>query len=196
MAARSILASDLRTADILVTTGRAFVSGVIRTGTGTDYSHTILYIGDGRIVEAISKGVVERDLSDALAETTLAVALRRRFMTPKTKTDVVRFARGFTGRPYDSVGAGGAGLAHKRGKLAGAAACAMSPAICVYGAYKVSQNASDKNKDKKFFCSELAARCFELASVPISKEEPSYMTPRSVRVAANLMYTGHLVGGP
>src|SRR5882724_945324 len=77
--------SELRPADIIVSTGRSYISGAIRTATGTDYSHTILYIGDGRVIEAISDGVVERDLSVALAEASLAVALRRRHMTSETK---------------------------------------------------------------------------------------------------------------
>lgn len=192
--AYSIEPDQLRTSDILVTTGRAFVSKVIRKGTGTDYSHTVLYVGDGNVVEAIDQGVVERSLTKALDETTLAVVLRRRFMTAQTKQLVAIFARNFALAkiPYDYTGAAGAGLSHKRGKLA----AAMSPraGLSLYIAAKL--NARDSKKDKKFFCSELAARCFQLAGVPINDGDPSFTTPRSVRVAANLMYMEHLIGGP
>jgi cell wall-associated NlpC family hydrolase len=192
MSAVCIERESLRVADILVTTGRAFVSGVIRKATGTDFSHTILYIGGGRIMEAISDGVVERELSEALAEANLAVALRRRFMTDSLKTAVVQHAKSFKGQPYDFVGAAGAGLSHKRGALA----CALAPTTCLGLAIAASNNASDENKDKNFFCSELVARCFELAGVPITTIDPSFVTPRSVRVAPNLIYVGHLEGGP
>ena len=73
---RSINPSELRPADLLVTTGRSYISGAIRTATGTDYSHTVLCIGGNRVIEAIAEGVVERDLSLPLGEATLAVALR------------------------------------------------------------------------------------------------------------------------
>jgi uncharacterized protein YycO len=188
----TIPASRLRPADILVTTGRAFVSGVIRVGTGTDYSHTVLYIGKGKVIEAISEGVVERALSLPLAEATLAVALRRRHMTAATKKAVVEHAKRFKGKKYDYIGAAGAGLSHKRGQLL----CALRPQSCIPLYLAARHNASDKNKDKKFFCSELAARCFELAGVPITDGDPSFTTPRAVRVSPYLIYVGHLVGGP
>jgi uncharacterized protein YycO len=183
--------SVLRPADIIVSTGRSFISGAIRKATGTDYSHTILYIGNNRVIEAISDGVVERDLSVALGEASLAVALRRRHMTPETKHSVVQWASGFKGRQYDYLGAAGAGLSHRRGKLAWA--LSPGPGTALYIAAKI--NASDENKDKRFFCSELVARSFELSGVPISDDEPSFTTPRTVRVSQYLIYVGHLVGG-
>jgi cell wall-associated NlpC family hydrolase len=192
MSARTIKASELRPADILVTTGRSFISGAIRTATGTDYSHTILYIGDNKVIEAISEGVIERDLSKPLGEATLAVALRRRHMTTTTKQSVVQSAKDFKGKPYDYIGAAGAGFSHNRGKLA--FVLSPAPSVALYIAAKV--NASDENKDKKFFCSELAARCFELAGMPITDGDPSFTTPRGVRVSPYLIYVGHLVGGP
>jgi uncharacterized protein YycO len=183
--------STLRVADIIVSTGRAFISGAIRKATGTDYSHTILYIGNGKVIEAISDGVVERDLSVALGEATLAVALRRRHMNPETRRNVVDFADAFKGRPYDYVGAAGAGLSHNRGKLA----WVLSPLAGTALYIAALRNASDDNKDKAFFCSELVARTYELAGVPMTDNDPSFTTPRAVRVSPYLIYIGHLVGG-
>jgi hypothetical protein len=192
MSARSIDRSELRPADILVTTGRSYISGAIRTATGSDFSHTVLYVGGKRAVEAIAEGVVERDLSVPLGEATLVVALRRRHMNDAARHVVIQSAKDFTGRPYDYVGAAGAGLSHRRGKLA----ILVSPAgaLALYLAAK--RNASEENRDKKFFCSELAARCYELAGVPITDGDPSFTTPRAVRVSPYLLYVGHLVGGP
>jgi cell wall-associated NlpC family hydrolase len=181
--------SELRPADIIVSTGRAFISGAIRTATGADISHTILYIGEGRVIEAISAGVIERDLSEALAEANLAIALRRRNLTGDARATVLRSAKGYKGLPYDYVGAAGAGFTHKRGKLA--ALLSPGPSAALYLA--ALNNARDVNKDTRFFCSELVARCYELAALPISAEEASWVTPRSVRVSSALLYVGHLV---
>ena len=192
MTARTIAVSELRSADILVTTGRAFVSGVIRQGTGTDFSHTVLYAGEGNVIEAIDQGVVERALEQALNEATLVIALRRRDMSDARRRLVIDHARSFVGRPYDYTGAAGAGLSHRRGLLA----CSMSPGPCVALYVAAKRNASDAHKDTRFFCSELAARAFQLAGMPIADADPSFMTPRAIRVAASLLYVGHLVGGP
>ena len=192
MAAWCIDVDELRPADVLVTTGRSYISGAIRTATGSDYSHTVLYLGDNRVMEAISEGVVERDLDVPLSEASLAVALRRRHMTDVTRKSVVAYARRFKGRPYDYVGAAGAGLTHKRGQLA-CVVGAPTGCLTLYAAAKI--NANEKNRDKRFFCSELAARCYELAGVPITDGSPSFTTPRAVRVSRYLLYVGHLVGG-
>jgi uncharacterized protein YycO len=192
MSARSIDPSELRPADILVTTGRSFISGAIRTATGSDFSHTVLYIGGKRSIEAIAEGVVERDLSSPLGEASLVVALRRRHMTNSARQVVIQSAKDFTGKPYDYIGAAGAGFSHRRGKLAFVLAPRAS--LALYFAAKV--NASEKNRDKAFFCSELAARCYELAGLPITDGDPSFTTPRAVRVSPYLLYVGHLVGGP
>jgi cell wall-associated NlpC family hydrolase len=192
MSARSIDPSELRPADIFVTTGRSFISGAIRTATGSDYSHTVIYIGGKTVIEAIAEGVVERDLSHPLGEATLVVALRRRHMTDAARQVVIQSAKDFRGKPYDYIGAAGAGFSHKRGKLA----FLVSPAGSLALYYAAKRNATEENRDKKFFCSELAARCYELAGVPITDDEPSFTTPRAVRVSPYLLYVGHLVGGP
>jgi cell wall-associated NlpC family hydrolase len=192
MSARSISPAELRPADILVSTGRSFISGAIRTATGSDYSHTILYIGDNMVIEAISEGVVERALNLPLSEASLVVALRRRYMSEQARQFVIQSAKDFRWKPYDYIGAAGAGLSHRRGKLSWLASPAGT--LALYLAAK--RNANAENRDKMFFCSELVARCYELAGVPINDGDPSFTTPRAVRVAANLLYVGHLVGGP
>lgn len=70
--------SALRPADIIVSTTDAAVSAMIRAGSGSSVSHSMLYIGGGAIVEAIDAGVVRRPLADALQGAVLAIALRRR----------------------------------------------------------------------------------------------------------------------
>jgi hypothetical protein len=109
--------------------------------------------------------------------------------TSDARSTVIRSATGFKGLPYDYVGAAGAGFSHKRGRLG--FLISPGPSAALYLA--ALNNARDVNKDTKFFCSELVARCYELAALPISSDEASWVTPRSVRVSSALLYVGHLV---
>lgn len=197
--------TELRKADVIVSTTGAAVSGVIRFGTGTDVSHTMLYTGYSWVIEAISEGVVERAWSEASAEATLAIALRRRDMTDALRDSVVNHAKSFAGRPYDVHGAAGAGLTKTRGAvLSGAISGGLSIIPLIGPIFQtgrtvediaIANNARDSNKDKAFFCSELVARSFELAGRPLSDGiTPSFMNPREVRVSSTLMYVGHLIG--
>jgi hypothetical protein len=134
---RTINPSQLRQADIIVSTTRSFISGAIRVSTGTDFSHAMLYIGGNRIIEAIDKGVVERSFGEALRDGSLAVAIRRRGMDRLSKTLVVETAKSFKGLPYDHAGAVGSGLSHRRGK----AVCALRVRSCLLVYVAAKRNA-------------------------------------------------------
>jgi uncharacterized protein YycO len=196
----------LRKADIIVSTTNANISKAIRQAIGSDFSHTMLYKGSGWIIEAIEQGVIERPWSEASAEATLAIALRRRNMSDAQRDAVVANALGFKERPYDKVGAAGAGMYKKRGAAITSGlvfgGCIINPTTCglitsgkTAADIAVANNASDKNKDNAFFCSELVARAYQLAGVPLADGvEPSFMNPREVRMSSKLIYIGHLIG--
>ena len=112
---RTIAPSELRQADIILSTTRIFTSGAIRTGIGSDFSHAILYLGDNQVIEAVAEGVEEKSLNKALADGSLAVAIRRRGMDGLSKMLVVETARDFIGRPYDYVRAPRVGLLSQSG---------------------------------------------------------------------------------
>jgi hypothetical protein len=115
-------------------------------------------------------------------------------MTDIQRNSVVKNARSFAGLAYDATGAAGSGMMNKRGLLLGATGCMLSPVGCAIGEAEILSNASDKNKDKKFFCSELVARAFELAGVPIADGQATYTNPRAIRTSSRLIYVGHLIG--
>lgn len=189
---------DLRVADIIVSTTDHPTSRGIRAAIGADISHAMIYIGNGRVIEAIDEGVVNRDLQlESLRAATLAIALRRAGMNESQRQAVVTNASGFERRPYDRVGAAGSGMTSRRVRAGIIAGCIISPVACAAagaGAREVANNASDANRDNLFFCSELVARAFELAGVPIVDGSPSFANPRAIRVSASLRYVGHLVG--
>ena len=195
---RKIAVSELRTADIIVSTTDQPASKAIRAAIGADISHSMLYTRMGWVIEAIAIGVVQHSLELALQEATLAIALRRRHMDDSLRQEVVKQALQFEGRPYDKIGAVGAGMVGSKRVRAGlTAGCILSLPACVGSAAlaaEVANNARDKNKDKMFFCSELVARAFELATVPIVDGQPTFTHPRDIRVSSKLLYVGHLKG--
>lgn len=182
-----ISAAVLRVADIIVSTTNAAVSGVIRAGSGSDYSHTLLYIGNSQVIEAIAAGVVQRPVSIALSYATLAVVLRRRNLTSEQSSAVVTHARSFVGRPYSTASAVmDAGAVHNRALL-------ISPAAALSARLRSSLPRSAA-EDEAFFCSELVVRSFALAGAPVVNTNPTFVSPRAVRVAESLLYIGHLKG--
>ena len=190
-----ITVASLRVADIIVSTTDAAVSGVIRGGMGADISHAALFTQPNYVIEAIGEGVIEHTYEIAYQHATLAIALRRRNMTEENKASVVANARQFAGLPYDGVGAAGAGLTTNRGAVIGGAGVLLSPLGSAIGQGAIWNNAREANRDTKFFCSELVARAFELAGVPIVSSAATYTHPRALRVSPELMYVGHLIGG-
>lgn len=190
--------NQLRKADVIVSTTDAAVSGAIRGGIGADFSHSMLYKGNNRVIEAISEGVVERTWDAASAESTLAIALRRRNMTDVLKNEVIRYGESFLNLPYDGIGAVGAGISKPRGRVLWGGVIIGSPVlggiIDAGTQLAILNNARAANRDTAFFCSELVARCFQLAGIPLSDGvQPTYTNPREIRMSAHLMYLGHLI---
>ncbi len=173
---------------------------LVRHVTGADVSHALLYIGDDQFIEATSKGVQPETASGVLLHSSLLIILRRVPLSDEQARKVVRSAVDLIGKPYDKIGAAGAGLTGKRGKAIQAglrSGCWIKPVTC-YGVHRteeeIQRNASPAFRDDAFFCSELVARAFELARVPIVDGSPSFTHPRAIRVSPHLRYVGHLKG--
>jgi uncharacterized protein YycO len=191
-----ISVNTLRPADIIVSTTDATISAVIRAGTGSSVSHSMIYVGGSAVIEAIERGVLRRSLTDAFDDAVLAIALRRRNLTEKQRADVIKYATQFMFRPYDVLGAVGSGTKTGRGGFLAGFGCSISLMFCAAGTAEIRENAKPENADKSFFCSELVARCFELAGAPVVDGLPSFTAPRHLRVANTLYYLGKLVDTP
>jgi hypothetical protein len=63
-----IKASDLVAGDVLLYKGTGFISRAIQFFDGTDFSHAALYLGDGRVGEAIATGLKRRDYVEGAAD--------------------------------------------------------------------------------------------------------------------------------
>jgi uncharacterized protein YycO len=191
-----ITVQSLRPADIIVSTTNANVSAVIRAGIGSSVSHSMIYVGGSNVIEAIEAGVVRQPIALSLDHAVLAIALRRRNLTEGQRSAVIANATRFMTRPYDTLGAAGSGTNTGRGGMLAGFGCSISLMLCAAGTAEVANNATPANADKAFFCSELVARCFELAGAPVVEGAASFVTPRHIRMATTLLYLGKLKDTP
>jgi len=180
--------SDLKPADILLSTGDAKVSTVIRGGTISRYSHAALYIGDSQIIEAIGSGVTLQSLQDAMSDDSLVSVYRRLRMSDEQGLQVIRYAKQQIGKKYDYVGAFGGGVTSGPGFLIG---IFLSPIRPIIIAGVVADLYNRLNPEAAFYCSELVAIAFEKASVPLGSGAAS-TTPADISRSHVLNYVGNL----
>jgi cell wall-associated NlpC family hydrolase len=162
----------LQPADIIVSTTRAGVSGIIRVGTESLVSHAALYIGKGEVIEAIGKGVTRHDLTAALAEDVLAVAYRSPAMTRAIADGVVHYAVLQVGLSYSVAGA----------------VLSTDKILCRLLAPRPAS----------FFCSQLVFESYRRGGLPLTDLPSQCITPNDVVIIAQhrLSYVGHILGNP
>jgi len=177
---------DLKPADILLSTGSAAASVVIRSATISRYSHAALYVGHGQIVESIGSGVTLQSLQDAMSDDTLVSVYRRLQMSDEQGLQVTRYAKQQVGKQYDYFGAAGGGVTSLSGIVIGVF---LSPIVVVTGLHADLYNRY--NPEASFYCSELVAIAFEKASVPLGSGAAS-TTPRDISRSHVLNYVGDL----
>src|SRR3954452_8692795 len=186
-AGRSIGDSALEAADIIVSTTSAGVSRVIRAGTGSAVSHARLYVGGAEVIEAVGEGVLWRSLADALRDGTLAVAYRRKSMTPAAVDPILRFAADQVGKKYDYGGVATGGTASS-----GLAQCVIAFGIVGCG---LARRGTFSSSDK-FYCSQLVLEAFKRAHLPLTNGRPQVSNPGQIPEAYStglLLYVGHLL---
>jgi len=181
-----LASTDLQLADILLSTGGAKASAVIRGATVSRFSHASLYIGEGQIVEAIGSGVTLQSLRDAMSDDTLVSVYRRLRMSAEQSRQVVRYVRLQVGKVYDYAGAVGGGITSPSGFVL---SLFLSPIVTFGGIAADLYNRA--NPDAAFYCSELVALAFENAHVPLGSGAAS-TTPADISRSHVLNYVGDL----
>lgn len=184
--------SNLKTADILLSTGDATVSKVIRVGTASRFSHAALYAGNHEIIEAIGEGVVRQPIERAISDDTLVAVYRRIRMSDAQAKQVVRYAAMQIGKPYDQAGAVGAGATSKTGVILVVFGGTLG--IVATGAGVSADIMNRLNPEKSFYCSELVALAFNNAGVSLGSGAAS-STPGDISSAHVLNLVGYLKGG-
>jgi uncharacterized protein YycO len=186
----SIDVRALQMADIIVSTTKSMISARIRGATSSPVSHSILYIGDELVVEAIGDGVVLRTLAQALEDATLAVVYRYPEISDVEAREVRDFVGWQLGKKYNYAGIGQQAL-HKYDKY-----CIIrGPILC--RALEPSGDGSrvDVTKYDRFTCSQLVFSAFRSAGIPLTSTEPSWSQPGDIPFLQSyrvLEYVGHL----
>ena len=189
---RSIGESALETGDIIVSTTNENVSRIIRHVTGSQVSHAALYVGDGMVIESAGDGVVLTTLSQALADDSVAVALRYPGLTEQQRLMIRDFAGQHLDSPYDYVGV----ARHLLYRLAGAVCDQFEGsrrAACEAGRYQISFGNDDSDR---WYCSELVFAAYEHAGVNLATVSHASTPQTLVDLAATLEYVGHLKSYP
>jgi len=165
-------ASELQIADVILSTTSAAVSKVIKSGTAATYSHAMLYVGKGNVVEAVGSGVVHRSIKLALADARLASAFRLKGIGDKAQK-IADYAITKVGGSYAYGGVfGGSGLV----------SILSAPAqpwlhLARWGANKVKTGVGSK---RTYFCSELVEDAFESQELTVSRYYPSMTNPGDI----------------
>jgi N-acetyl-anhydromuramyl-L-alanine amidase AmpD/V8-like Glu-specific endopeptidase len=180
---RSIGIDALAAGDIIVSTSRHPVSYAIRGGTLSAVSHAMLYVGEGRVIEAVASGVREVPLATAIADAILAVAYRDPRVTTAIAAAIVAHARSRVGQPYNYAGAAFNGYR------------ILNPLPATIIDRIASRLGLEVGQAGAAYCSELMFEAYEQAGVPLTATRPGASTPEDIvelRRSA-LAYVGHLV---
>lgn len=166
-------ASALQVADVILSTTAAAVSTVIKAGTAASYSHTMLYVGDGKVVEAVDKGVVHRSIKLAAAGALYAHCYRLKDMTSEQAQKIAAYAISKVGGSYAYGGVfGGSGLVS-------ILTLPTQPWLHLarWGANKVKAGVGSK---RTYFCSELVEDAYESQDLTVSRYYPSMTNPGDI----------------
>jgi|ERR1035438_2787930 hypothetical protein len=177
----------LQPADIIVSTTRAFISGVIHVVTDSPISHALLSEGNGYVIEAVGDGILRRSLGVSLADDTLAVAYRYKGLPEAAASKIVAYADAQAMRHahYDALGAFGAGMN-------------SNPVVCVVllGSVCPAVAGGALANQNRFFCSELVLEAFRRVGYPITRTAPGVSSPDRIVEAYSqgvLEYVGHII---
>lgn len=89
-----LVVKDLLPGDILLYHGTGLIARLIRFFDGTEMNHAAVYLGEGRVGEALAQGLVRQTLAKSLRGTAY-VAVRRLKAYPETMEPVVDKARSY-----------------------------------------------------------------------------------------------------
>jgi plastocyanin len=207
---RSIGISALKMGDIILSTTNNPISKGIRGATDSPVSHTILYVGDGMVVEAVMGGVRLVPLEKALSDATFAVALRHPGLTHDQALQIRDFAgkqlkKGLTLTNYDfQYGI----IKQAKFRLDMATMELIVETLCpdmdpktkdllvkdLLPTLLASINLGTRTNDS-WFCSELVIAAYDAAGVPLTSTPPHWTAPGDIipiRSNGALEYVGHI----
>lgn len=189
---RSIGQDALEVGDIILSTTTATISRAIRRMTSSAVSHSILYIGNGQVVESVGSGVEMKSLQQALSGASVAVAFRKPNLTSNQGLQIRDFAGQQLGRSYNYWG-----IVRQARFRINSQACRLfsDPAKRQQCENFVGHVYLGAGQNDTFFCSELILAAYRHAGVPLTAQPPHWGSPEdlaNLRLTGMLEYVGHL----
>ncbi len=200
-----VTAAALQPGDILLTSVATLNSFGIRMGTFAPVSHAVLYLGDGRVAEAVGSGVRARALAEVIAQEQMVVAFRM----PGVDADHVERLRSWAlsqvGTRYNTVGVLlDAPFVLNRRVCELPLIPSAASHFCVSGMAMVQLGGS---RNDQFFCSQFVLEAYNQAGLPITTADPRWVSPGdllhmregdvpSIPATQPLRYVGHLKYNP
>ncbi len=198
-------AEALEPGDILLTSIATVNSFGIRLGTFSPVSHAVLYLGDGRIAEAVGSGVRARALEDVVGEEQMIVAFRVPGLSAAGVEKIRGWAQAQVGTRYNTTGVllNAPFVLNRRLCELPLIPSAVSH-YCISGMAMVQLGAS---RDDQFFCSQFVLEAYRQAGLPITEADPRWVSPAdllhmregdvpSIAATRPLRYVGHLKYNP
>ncbi|WP_374401817.1 YaeF family permuted papain-like enzyme [Niveibacterium sp.] len=193
----------LRAGDILLSAANGITSAGIRLFTLAPVSHAALYIGNGEVAEAVGEGVRVRSVAEVLDEESVVVAFRHPTLDDAAAARIRSFAQEKVGDRYNYVGVMmQAPFSIERRLCELPTVPATIRDACINGLATV-QLGNGTAGDDRFFCSQFVLEAYREAGHPITKSNPTWVSPAdilhmregdvsSIQVDQPLTYVGHL----
>ncbi|MFN0162720.1 MAG: YiiX/YebB-like N1pC/P60 family cysteine hydrolase [Burkholderiales bacterium] len=198
---RLMVATELQAGDILLSSAPSLTSAGVRLLTLAPVSHASLYVGSGRVVEAVGKGVRERPIAEVIDEESVIVAFRHPDISEAQAIEAAGFARGKVGTAYNHVGIVLQAPFSLQRRICEVPLLPTGMRdLCVRGIGAIQLGVASKDR---FFCSQLVLEAYRRAGLPLTDADPRLMSPvdilhmregdvPTVRVHKPLAYVGHL----
>ena len=199
--ALAISSELLAPGDILLSAADGATSLGIRLMTLAPVSHASLYMGDGKVADAVGEGIRQLAMPRFLAEEATVVAFRHPGVRPEHVEKMRAFVAETVGQKYNYVGVllqAPFSIERRLCELP------MTPSLvrefCMQGvgAMQLGLGRSDR-----FFCSQFVLEAYRRAGLPLTETDPRFLSPAdllhmregdvpSVRSLQTLQYVGHL----
>jgi len=169
---------DLRPGDILLTSEPSLRAAGIQLFTFAPVSHAAVYIGEGKIVEAVMPSVRTRGIEEVLKDETVAVVLRHPELTEDQARLIKEYALAKSGTGFSFLG-----VTLQFPFSIGRRVCEVPlvPSIvrdaCLRSLGVLSQMAA---ADSQLFCSQLVLQAYRHAGVVITSADPRIISPADI----------------
>ncbi len=187
---RTILGSELRPGDIVVSTTKAEISRAIRKITQAEVSHALVYVGDGQVFEATGEGVGPRSIDAITKSARLAVAFRHPKLDPAQMKQMRKYLEQQIGKKYNVWGI----VSHPRFGILNCDGVA-EPQRIDCRTLKWLVRVTVGTEGDRLFCSQLVYEAFRQVGLALAPADPAASAPKDIVEASwtdLLNYVGHL----